>query len=136
MVDDFPQEARWGKESHPSTSPVLSRHNDRFAWQEYWKRIVARMRYEKSRVRPMIDPALGEKEKLRIVVRGFVCVIRIASDGVPCHTSRVWAAFKIDCRVVVQYWLEHKPAAKLSQLSHHAPQPTRNTPPITEGHSE
>ena len=54
----------------------------------------------------------------------------IGSDGVRYRTCHVWSAFNIDHRLVVQYWLEHTLAAKLSEDKPIKPEALDNAPTL------
>jgi hypothetical protein len=46
------------------------------------------------------------------------------------RTCHVWTAFKIDCRAVVQYWLERRLATKLSKDEPAKSEALVNTPTL------
>ncbi len=97
---------------------------------------LSHMRYEKSRVRTLIDLAPGEKEKLRIVVRGFKCVVKSGSDGF----DTALATSGLTSKSTVGLWSRIGSNVSLlpNSVSYHTT--PRSRPGIrrliTEGHSE
>ena len=53
-----------------------------------------------------MEPVLANNQNFHMIMRNFKRTHLFGSDGLQHRTCYLWASFKVDYRLVVEYWLQ------------------------------